>query len=103
MGIDNEGVRLLLEGLVKSQESMSEKMGTLYDRMGDLVSIEAARVEREVNQSVKNKEVADFIKLNEEPLIRVRRWQKVMDSSIAKVVAAAVLAACAISANNFLT
>ena len=76
----------LLAQLIKGQDALTEAVNKL-------VAIESGRVEREKTQEVKNQEFIDFIKLNREPMNRVRRWQSHIDKAIGGVVSKIFLAA----------
>jgi len=75
---------ILLEKLIKGQDNLNEKVG-------DLVTIEARRGEREIAQNIKNEAFQEFIKENDHALYRLRRWQLIMDSSITKLVGAGLV------------
>ena len=76
---------ILLKQLVEGQDNLNHKFE-------QLIVIEAGRVEREVSQSVKNQEFIDFIRLNREPLNRVRRLQGHIDKAVSGVWSKALLA-----------
>jgi hypothetical protein len=70
---------VLLEQLIKGQDALTSAVN-------QLVAIESGRVEREKTQEIKNQEFIDFIKLNREPLNRVRRWQSHIDKTVGGIV-----------------
>ncbi len=86
----NSATEMLLKQLVHGQDNLNEKFE-------QLIVIEAGRVEREVAQNIKNKEVDEFIKLNREPLNRVRRFQGHIDKAIGGVWSKAILGAAIVT------
>lgn len=84
----------LLETLIQSNQSLNENVSNLTESVNNLVTIDAARAEREKNQEEKNEKYDNFIKDNTETLMRVKRghghWDKVADKVYA-LLAIAVL------------
>lgn len=91
----SDNTDILLKTLVEGQNELNSKMG-------ELISIEAARQERESVQKVKNERYETFIKQNEHPLYRVRRMQIILDSTLTKAFGAIVLAAAIWLGNNLI-
>ncbi len=75
---------LLLEQLTSGQDNLNKK----FERF---IEVEGGRVEREMAQNIKNEEYDEFIKLNREPLNRVRRIQGHIDKAIGGVWSKAIL------------
>lgn len=86
------GADVMMEKLIEGQSNLNQRMAELSDRIGDLVNMEAARGEREHRQAEKNEQFESFMRENAEPLNRLRRFQKMLDSSITKLMGAAMLA-----------
>lgn len=82
----------MLDMLIKGQDNLNSRIAELADKIGQLVSIEAARAERESNQERKNSEFKSFIDENRDTLTRVKRWHKLVDSSMIRVVGGIVFA-----------
>jgi hypothetical protein len=82
----------MLEHLIKGQDNLNARIAELSERIGDLISVESARAERESQQEKINAEVIQFIKENEEPLSRLRRFHKMFDSWMTKIVGTGIFA-----------
>lgn len=92
----------LLETLIQSNENVNNSVQSLADSVNNLVVIDAARAEREKNQEEKNEKYEEFIEKNEEPLMRVRRFQGHWDKMADKVFTLIVIAVLAAAGFNFL-
>lgn len=86
----------LLNILINGQADLNKKMGDLTDKLGTLIAIESGRLEREKVQDLANKDFKEFMKLNNEPLIRVRRSQGRVDRAIGSIYSKVVLGAIAL-------
>jgi len=100
-GLEETSTKILLKRLIEGQDNMNQKFE-------QLVAIEAGRVERENNQSVKNDEFKDFIKMNRDALNRLRRTQGHFDKAVGGVwskafVAVAIFAAASMAGFNWLS
>ncbi len=99
----------LIETLIKSNIDINNNVSRLTIQFSDLsklfgefIILEAGRVEREKTQEAVNKENSEFIKLNAEPLTRLRRWQLRVDKSGDKIFLGVVIAIGALLGVNYL-
>ena len=92
----------LLNTLIESNRDTSEAVKELTITVNNLVTIDAAKAEREKNQAEKNEKYDNFIYENTEPLLRLRRLQGHWDKAWDKVLTLIVIAAMAGAGFNFL-
>lgn len=83
-------INMSLEILVKQLGDHSEHIAKLSDRIGELINIEAARVERDHQQEKKNEEFEKFMQEHEETIKRTKRWHALIDSAMTKVLGSAM-------------
>jgi ABC-type multidrug transport system fused ATPase/permease subunit len=91
---------LELELLVKGQENLTaqigrlaEQNGNLADKITQLITLEAARAERESVQEKRNREFEEFIDSARDTIVRVKRFHSLLDGSLTKVFSVAIIAA----------
>ncbi len=82
--MSDPATEMLLKQLVHGQDKLT-------GHFEKFIAIEAGRAEREIAQNIKNEEYDEFIKLNREPLNRVRRIQGHIDKAIGGVWSKAIL------------
>lgn len=92
----------LLETLILSNNNLNNNVGELTKSVNALVTIDAARAEREKYQEEKNKLYDDFISVNEEALSRVRRFHGHWDKMADKVFTMIVISILGLLGFNFL-
>ena len=83
----------LLNTLIESNRDTSEAVKELTITVNNLVTIDAAKAEREKNQAEKNEKYDNFIYENTEPLLRLRRSQGHWSKTWEKVIALTVISA----------
>ena len=98
----SDDTNILLTELIKGQNELNGKFGSLTDEITKLVSIEAGRVEREKIQQTKNDEFKEFIDENKYPLIRLKKWQDDLDKSRGKIIFIVIVAVGVASGFNWL-
>lgn len=75
----------LIEALIQSQKETNDSVKDLSNKMGELITIEAGRLEREKHQLTKNEKYDKFIENNENILIRLRKFYDRLDKAGDKV------------------
>lgn len=89
---------LELELLVKGQENLTAQIGRLAeqnshltDKIAQLITIEAARAERESAQEKRLREFEGFIDDARDTIVRVKRFHSLLDGSLTKVFSVAII------------
>ena len=92
----------LIQTLITGQKETNESVKVLSDRMGELITIEAGRMEREKHQICKNEKYDKFIENNENILARLRKFYDRLDKAGDKVFVLIVIAALTAAGFNWL-
>jgi hypothetical protein len=78
-----------------------QQVSKIAESVDKLVQIDAAREERDKQQAKKNEEFEQFIKDNNEPLIRLRRWHTKVDKWGTAIGFAIIVAIATLLGFNF--
>lgn len=96
----------LIETLITAQKETNASVLEISKRMGELITIEAGRVVREEHQMTKNEKYDRFVDINENTLIRLRKFYGRVDKALDKIfvfgVSGAIIGILVLAGFNFL-
>jgi len=96
----------LIETLIESQKETNVSVKDLSGKMGELITIEAGRLEREKHQMSKNEKYDKFVEVNENTLARLRKFYGRVDKAGDKIfiggVTGVILLILGLAGFNFL-
>jgi len=96
----------LIETLITAQKETNVSINELSGLIGELTAIEFGRVEREKHQMTKNEKYDKFVEINENALVRLRKFFARVDKAFDKIfivgISGIILGVLALAGFNFL-